>query len=126
MKERAASAPKQLLRRGLDDGTERLRGQFREASQRGQRDDYGGDQIEDAAWDGTRRAEREAENLLKKMRFSRGRAAKPVPDADFPETERPPDMPAPADLPKPERNTDHVRIKTREAAVRSVNANLKL
>lgn len=30
LKERTASAPKELLRRGLDDGTERLRGQFRE------------------------------------------------------------------------------------------------
>lgn len=30
LKERTASAPKQILRRGLDDGTERLRGQFRD------------------------------------------------------------------------------------------------
>ena len=58
LKERVASVPKRLLRRGLDDGTERLRGQFRDASQRGQREDgYGGDQIEDAARGGTRRAE---------------------------------------------------------------------
>ena len=120
------TAPKQLLRRGLDDGSERLRGQFREASQRGKREDgYGGDQIEDAAWDGTRRAEREAEKLLKKMRFSRGRAAEPVYDADFPETERPPDTSAPADLPKPERKTDHMRIKTREAAVRRADGPLR-
>lgn len=124
LKERVASAPKQLLRRGLDDGTERLRGQFRDASQRGQRDDYGGDQIEDAAWGGTRRAERSAEKLLKKMRFSRGRTAEPVPDADFPEAERPPDTPAPADLPKPERETDRVRIKTKEAAVRRADGPL--
>ena len=126
LKERVASAPKQLLRRGLDDGTERLRGQFRDASQRGQRDDYSGDRIEDAAWGGTRRAERSAEKLLKKMRFSRGRTAEPVPDADFPETERPPDTPAPADLPKPERETDRVRIKTREAAVRRADVSLRL
>ena len=126
LKERVASVPKRLLRRGLDDGTERLRGQFRDASQRGQREDgYGGDQIEDAAWDGTRRAERSAEKLLKKMRFSRGRTAEPVSDADFPETERPPDTPAPANLPKPERKTDHVRIKTREAAVRRADGPLR-
>lgn len=125
LKKRTVSAPKQLLRRGLDDGTERLRGQFREASQRGQRDDYGGDQIEDAAWDGSRRAERSAEKLLKKMRFSRGQAAEPVPDTDFPETERPPDTPAPADLPKPERETDRVRIKTKEAAVRRADGPLR-
>ena len=52
------------MRRGLDDGTERLHGQFREASQRGQRDDYGGDRIEDTAWSGARRAERGIEKLL--------------------------------------------------------------
>ena len=126
LKERVASVPKRLLRRGLDDGTERLRGQFRDASQRGQREDgYGGDQIEDAARGGTRRAERSAEKLLKKMRFSRGRTAEPVSDADFPETERPPDTPAPANLPKPERKTDHVRIKTREAAVRRADGPLR-
>ena len=104
MKERAASAPRQLLRRGLDDGTERLRGQFRDTSQREQRDDYGGDQIEDAAWSGARRAERGIEKLLKKKRSGRDRGpeAEPVSFADFPEAESPPDTPALADPPRQE------------------------
>ena len=67
IKTAAKTIPKQFLRRGLDDGTERLRSQFRDASQRGQRSDgYGGDQIEDAAWKGTRWGTRGVELLLKK------------------------------------------------------------
>lgn len=118
LKERAASAPKQLLRRGLDDGTERLRGQFRDASQRGQRDDYGGDRIEDTVWAGTRWAGRGVEKLLKKKWGGRyqGPAAEPVPAADSPETELPLDGPAPADPPRPSGAEDRVRIKTRETA----------
>lgn len=114
---RASSAPKQFLRRGLDDGTERLRGQFREASQRGQRDDYGGDQIEDTVWGGSRRAERSIEKLLKKKRSDRNQKpeAEPVSAADFPEAESPPDTPAPADPPRQRSGKESVRIKTREA-----------
>ena len=43
MKEKVKSAPKELIRRGLEDGTERLRLQFRDAAQQGQTDGYGGD-----------------------------------------------------------------------------------
>ena len=66
MKKKVKSAPKQLVRRGLDDGTERLRGQLRDTAQHGQVDDYGGDRIEDTAVGGVRRAERGIENLLYK------------------------------------------------------------
>ena len=52
LKEKVKTAPKELVRRGLEDGTQRLRGQLRDTAQRGQRDGYGGDQIEDAAWAG--------------------------------------------------------------------------
>ena len=116
MKERAASDPKQLLRRGVDDGTERLRGQFRDASQRGQQDSYGGDQIEDAAWAGTRRAGRVIDNLLKKKMVGRVRRleADPVPAADSPKTELP--LEAPPEPLWQRSGTDPVRIKTREAA----------
>ena len=118
LKERAASAPKQLLRRGLDDGIERLRGQLRDATQRGQRDDYGGDRIEDTAWAGTRWAVRGVEKLLKKKQMGkkRGPEAEHVPASDLPETELPPEGPAPADLPRQGRAEDRVRIKTRETA----------
>ena len=42
VKEKAVSAPKELLRKGLDDGSERLRTQLRDTAQQGRRDEYGG------------------------------------------------------------------------------------
>lgn len=73
MKEKVKSASKELVRRGLDDGTARLCGQLRDTAQRSQRDNYGGDQIEDAAWRGDRWGERGIEKLLKKKRNGRGK-----------------------------------------------------
>ena len=64
LKERVKSAPKELIRRGLDDGTERLRGQLRDTAQHGQRDNFGGDQLGDAEVSGVKRAEQLAEHLL--------------------------------------------------------------
>ena len=76
LKEKAKSAPKELVRHGLGDGTERLRGQLRDTAQRGQADDYGGDRIEDTAVGGARwmerGAERGVESLLKKRKERRG------------------------------------------------------
>ena len=77
LKERVKSAPKELIRRGLDDGTERLRGQLRDVAQHGQRDDFGGDQLGDAEVSGVKRAEQLAERLLGK----RKKGAKHTPDA---------------------------------------------
>ena len=51
-----------LLHKGLDDGAERLRAQLRDTAQQGQRDEYGGDDIEDTAVSGSKRA---AAELLK-------------------------------------------------------------
>ena len=62
IKEKVISAPKELLRKGLDDGTERLRTQLRNAAQQGQRDEYGGDTVEDT----TAGAVHRAEKLLRK------------------------------------------------------------
>lgn len=117
LKERVPSAPKQLLHRGLDDGTERLRGQFRDASQRGQRDDYGVDRIEDTAWTGTRWAGRGIEKLLKKKWGGRyqGPEAEPVPASDSPEMELPLEGPVATDPPRQGGAEERVRIKTREA-----------
>lgn len=56
IKEKAVSAPKELLRRGLDNGAEQLRTQLRDAEQRGQTEESGEDQIEDAAAEGVRHA----------------------------------------------------------------------
>ena len=77
LKERVKSAPKELIRRGLDDGTERLRGQLRDTAQHGQRDNFGGDQLGDAEVSGVKRAEQLAERLLGK----RKKGAKHTPDA---------------------------------------------
>lgn len=120
LKERVVSVPKQLLRRGLDDGTDRIRGQFRDASQRGQRDDYGGDKIEDAAWTGTRWAERGIERLLKKKRGGREwrSEADPIPSADSPEAELPLEGASPADPPRQGGAADRMRIKTRKVIAR--------
>ena len=39
VKEKAVSAPKELLHKGLDDGSERLRTQLRDTAQQGRRDE---------------------------------------------------------------------------------------
>ena len=117
-KEKVQSAPKELLRRGLSDGTERLRGQLRDTAQRGQRDDYGGDQIEDTVVGGARRmergAERGVESLLKKRKERRGRTQEAKsPTAPDPSTphEFPAEHPSPHEPPPREQP----KIKTREA-----------
>ena len=66
VKEKAVFAPKELLRKGLDDGSERLRTQLRDTAQHGQADEYGGDTIEDTAARGLRRAEKELTRQRKK------------------------------------------------------------
>lgn len=66
IKEKAVSTPRELLHRGLDDGSERLRTQLRDTAQHGQADEYGGDTIEDAAARGLRRAEKELTQQRKK------------------------------------------------------------
>ena len=66
VKEKAVSTPRELLRRGLDDGSERLRTQLRDTAQHGQADEYGGDAIEDTAARGLRRTEKELTRQRKK------------------------------------------------------------
>ena len=58
-------APKELLHKGLDDSAERLRVQLRDTAQQGRRDEYGGDDIEDTAVSGSKRA---AAELLKQRK----------------------------------------------------------
>lgn len=96
LKERVKSAPKELIRRGLDDGTERLRGQLRDTAQHGQRDNFGGDQLGDAEVSGVKRAEQLAEHLLGK----RKKGAKHTPDAGpdgYPDRHDPPGAARPRD-----------------------------
>lgn len=56
VREKGKAAPKELVQRGLENSADRLRTQLRDTAQRGQRDEYGGDQIEDTAAGGVRRA----------------------------------------------------------------------
>lgn len=109
MKEKVISAPKEIVRRGLDDGAERLRGQLRDAAQGGQTDDYGGDRIEDAAAHGGYRAWRGVEDLLKKKSSVRGRRQ----EADSAGREPYPDAP-----PAPDSEPGPPKIKTRDTYTR--------
>ena len=89
VKEKAVSAPKELLRKGLDDGSERLRTQLRDIAQQGRRDEYGGDAIEDTAASGLRRAEKELLKQRKKKNAEqsaspRGDASAPSSNSDVP------------------------------------------
>lgn len=82
VKEKAVSAPKELLRKGLDDGSERLRTQLRDTAQHGQADEYGGDTIEDAAASGLHRAEKEL--LKQRKKKNAEQSASPQGDASAP------------------------------------------
>ena len=90
VKEKAVSAPKELLRKVLDDGSERLRTQLRDTAQQGRRDEYGGDAIEDSSAGALRRAEK---NLLKqRKKKTKEQSASPKGDASVPnfESDAPP------------------------------------
>lgn len=82
VKEKAVSAPKELLRKMLDDGSERLRTQLRDTAQRGWRDEYGGDAIEDTAASGLHRAEKEL--LKQRKKKNTEQSASPQGDASAP------------------------------------------
>ena len=82
VKEKAVSAPKELLRKGLDDGSERLRTQLRDTAQQGQADEYGGDAIEDTAASGLHRAEKEL--LKQRKKKNTEQSASPQGDASAP------------------------------------------
>ena len=82
IKEKAVSTPRELLHRGLDDGSERLRTQLRDTAQHGQADEYGGDTIEDTAARGLRRAEKEL--LKQRKKKNAERSASPKGDASAP------------------------------------------
>ena len=79
VKEKAVSAPKELLRKVLDDGSNRLWTQLRDTAQQGQRDEYGGDAIEDTAASGLHRAEKEL--LKQRKKKNTEQSASPQGDA---------------------------------------------
>ena len=82
IKEKAVSTPRELLRKGLDDGSERLRTQLRDTAQHGQADEYGGDAIEDTAASGLHRAEKEL--LKQRKKKNTEQSASPQGDASAP------------------------------------------
>ena len=82
IKEKAVSTPRELLRKGLDDGSERLRTQLRDTAQQGRRDEYDGDAIEDTAAIGLRRAEKEL--LKQRKKKNAEQSASPQGDASAP------------------------------------------
>ncbi|WP_417306944.1 C40 family peptidase [Dysosmobacter sp.] len=82
VKEKAVSAPKELLRKVLDDGSERLRTQLRDTAQQGRRDEYGGDALEDTAASGLHRAEKEL--LKQRKKKNTEQSASPQGDASAP------------------------------------------
>lgn len=82
IKEKAVSTPRELLRKGLDDGSERLRTQLRDTAQQGRRDEYGGDAIEDTAASGLHRAEKEL--LKQRKKKNTEQSASPQGDASGP------------------------------------------
>ena len=90
IKEKTVSTPRELLRKGLDDGSERLRTQLRDTAQQGRRDEYGGDAIEDTAASGLHRAEKEL--LKQRKKKNAEQSASPRGDASVPnfESDAPP------------------------------------
>lgn len=81
LKEKVKSVPKELARRGLDSGVDRLRTQLRDTAQEGRDDQQGGDSIEDAAAGGLRQAERGVERLLKRRPADRAMPKERTADA---------------------------------------------
>ena len=123
IREKITAAPKELVHRGLEDGTNHLRTQLRDAAQQGRRDDYGGDQIEDTAAGGMRRMERGAEKLIKEKRKNRASrdgssadstAVDPVPEIRTREHESRVNAAA-ADQPAEPVGKAGQRIKTKDA-----------
>ena len=127
IREKITAAPKELVHRGLEDGTDRLRTQLRDAAQQGRRDDYGGDQIEDVAAGGMRHMERGAEKLIKEKRKNRASrdgssadstAVDPVPEIRTREHESRVNAAA-ADQPAEPVGKAGQRIKTKDAYLRA-------
>lgn len=121
LKEKAAVLSKEVARRGMDGGAERLRAQLRDAAQEGRSDEYGGDRMEDAAAGGLRRAEHGAERLLKKKlsgRSGQTDTMQATPEAPEHGTGRPPGGAAP-----PQCAAVQPAVKSKDAHIRGQAAN---
>ncbi len=76
IKEKVTAAPKELARRGLSDGADRLGRQLRDGGQQGQSEDLGQTQLEEGISESARRLNRGGEQLLRKAKRSIGRSGK--------------------------------------------------
>lgn len=105
-KEKVQSAPKELLRRGLLNGTEKLYGQLRDTAQGGQREDTAADRVQDT----TERGTRLAVDRLGRMRMGKKKAK--GQSSNIPPEPAPPS----SDGSEPSApTTERVQIKTRDA-----------
>ena len=106
VKEKTRSAPKELLRRGLLDGTEKLYGQLRDTAQGGQREDTASDRVQNT----TERGARLAVDHLGRMRM--GKKKRKGQSSDIPSK---PASPSTDRTESPVPTTERVQIKTRDA-----------
>lgn len=131
VKEKAVSAPKELLRKGLDDGSERLRTQLRDTAQQGRRDEYGGDAIEDTAASGLHRAEKELLKQRKKKNAEQsaslqGDASAPSSNSDVPPVIRTREAEAARVSTSPPPAQEQARQAAMKQAVKTKNAYISI
>ena len=131
VKEKAVSAPKELLRKGLDDGSERLRTQLRDTAQQGRRDEYGGDTIEDTAASGLHRAEKELLKQRKKKNAEQsaslqGDASAPSSNSDVPPVIRTREAEAARVSTSPPPAQEQARQAAMKQAVKTKNAYISI
>lgn len=83
VREKGKAAPKELVHRSLENSADRLRTGLRDTAQRGQRDEYGGDQIEDTAAGGVRRVGRIMGKTVHGRKQAGSIASRSVPESDM-------------------------------------------
>lgn len=83
VREKIKATPKELVHRGLENSADRLRTQLRDTAQRGQRDAYGGDRIEDIAAGGVRRVGRIMEKTVHGRKQAGSVASRSAPESDM-------------------------------------------
>lgn len=131
IKEKAISTPRELLHRGLDDGSERLRTQLRDTAQHGQADEYGGDTIEDTAARGLHRAEKELLKQRKKKNAEQsaslqGDASAPSSNSDVPPVIRTREAEAARVSTSPPPAQEQARQAAMKQAVKTKNAYISI
>ncbi len=114
-KEKARAAPKELLRRGLLTGAEKLKDQLRDAAEGGKREDNELNRAQGATWSAARQAAYRLGKLTpQKGKFQAGRMETRADQAegrsDLPASDIQTRQDTPSDSPEP------VRIKTRDTA----------